>query len=330
MAYAANSKQPEPTHVLLRGDVEKPGDLVSAGGLSAIRSPAADFGLASDAPEGERRIRFANWLTDPANPLTARVIVNRLWHYHFGRGIVETPSDFGYNGGRPSHPELLDWLADELRRGGWSLKHLHRLILTSAAYRQSARFDAVAAAKDADNRLLWHFAPRRLEAEALRDSMLAVGGRLNPAMFGPGFRPFTVKVFNSSFYDLFDKDEPEFNRRSIYRTGVQSAKDPLLEVFDCPEPSVKAPHRSVTTTPLQALGLMNNPFVQRQAKYLAKRAEREAGGELAGQVVQAYQLAFGRPPTGAELTRAMKLAREHGLASVCWVLLNSSEFLYVR
>jgi hypothetical protein len=330
LAYAANSKQPEPTYLLVRGDVEKKGELVSAGGMTAIRFPTADFGLTPNAPEGERRVRFANWLADPANPLTARVIVNRVWHYHFGRGIVDTPNDFGFNGGRPSHPELLDWLADELRTNSWSLKHLHRLILTSAAYRQSARFDADAAAKDADNRLLWRFAPRRLEAEAVRDAMLMVGGRLNPTMGGPGFRPFVVKVFNSSFYDLFDKDEPEYNRRTVYRVGVQSAKDPLLESFDCPEPSVKAPRRSTTTTPLQALGLMNNPFVQRQANYLGERAKREGGNDLANQVTRAYLLALSRSPSETERDRAMNLAREHGLGSVCWVLLNASEFLYVK
>jgi Protein of unknown function (DUF1553)/Protein of unknown function (DUF1549)/Concanavalin A-like lectin/glucanases superfamily len=330
LVYAANSKQPEPTHVLLRGDVEKKDEVVSAGGLSAIRSLPADLGLAPNAPEGERRVRFANWLANPANPLTSRVIVNRVWHYHFGRGLVDTPNDFGFNGGRPSHPELLDWLADELRTSGWSLKSLHRLILTSATYRQSGRFNADAAAKDADNRLLWRFAPRRLEAEAVRDAMLMVSGRLNPAIGGPGFRPFTVKVFNSSFYDLFDKDEPELNRRSVYRTGVQSAKDPLLEAFDCPEPSVKAPRRSITTTPLQALGLMNNPFVQRQAHYLAERAKREAGEDIANQVSRVYLLALSRSPTEKERDRTVNLAREHGLGSVCWVLLNSSEFLYVR
>jgi hypothetical protein len=291
--------------------------------------------LRPDEPEGERRVRFARWLTDPRNPLTARVIVNRVWHLHFGRGIVDTPNDFGFNGGRPSHPELLDWLATNLvnpTTTAQSLKRLHRLIMTSATYRQSTLHADLAKTKsaDAENRLLWHFAPKRLEAEAVRDAMLMIGGRLNPAMGGPGFRPFTVTVFNSSFYNLFDKDEPEYNRRTVYRIGVQSAKDPFLESFDCPEPSVKTPRRSITTTPLQALGLMNNAFVQRQAKYLAERAAREAGQGIEEQVDRAYRLALARSPTSTERERAAKLAGEHGLQSVCWVLLNSSEFLYVR
>src|SRR5205823_6830381 len=145
---------------------------------------------------------------------------------------------------------------------------------------QSSQYNATAAAQDADDRLLWRFAPRRLEAEAVRDAMLAVSGRLVHVGGGPGMRPFKVTVFNSSFYELTDDDKPEFNRRSVYRTGVNSAKDLLLEVFDCPEPSVKAPRRSITTTPLQALALMNNAFVQRQAKYLGERARQEAGDEI--------------------------------------------------
>jgi hypothetical protein len=323
LGYVANPKPAPPTAVLLRGDFEKKGEVVAAGGLSKL--PGSDFGLTSDAPEAGRRLRFANWVTDPANSLTARVIVNRLWQYHFGRGIVETPNDFGASGGRPSHPELLDWLADEFRSRGWSIKQMHRLIMLSAAYRQSSRFDPNAAAIDADDRLLWRFAPRRLEAEEIRDAMLAVSGRLNPVMGGPGFQPFKITVFNSTFYDLIDDDRPAFNRRTIYRIGVNSAKDPLLESLDCPEPSVKAPRRSVTTTPIQALGLMNNPFVQRQAKLMAKRLESERDP-----IARAYSLAFGRAPTPAERERAEGLIREHGLQSVCWVLLNASEFLYVK
>src|SRR5262245_6926751 len=252
-------------------------------------------------------------------------MVNRLWQHHFSRGIVETPNDFGASGGRPSHPELLDWLAAEFRARGWSIKQMHRVIMLSAAYRQSSRFDSRAAAVDADNRLLWHFAPRRLEAQEVRDATLAVSGRLNPAMGGPGFQPFKITVFNSTFYDLIDDDRPEFNRRAIYRIAVNSAKDPLLESFDCPEPSVKSPRRSVTTTPIQALGLMNNPFVLRQARDMAKRIESDRDP-----VTRAYLLAFGRAPTGPESERAARLVRDHGLANLCWVLLNASEFLYVR
>src|SRR5205807_4986074 len=203
-----------------------------AGGLSAIPLPSPDFGLAADAPEGERRLKFAEWLTQPDHPLTARVLVNRVWHYHFGRGIVATPNDFGYNGERPTHPQLLDWLASEFVGRGWSVKKLHKLILLSATYQQAATFNARAAEIDADDRLLWRFPPRRLEGEAVRDAMLCVSGQINWKSGGPGFRPFTVEVNNSHFYRLVDRDDPEFSRRSVYRTIVNSARSPLLDALD--------------------------------------------------------------------------------------------------
>ncbi len=266
VAYAACPQEPPPTFVLLRGDVEKKGDRVAAGGLSAVRSPSPEFGLPVDAPESLRRRKLAGWLADPANPLTARVMVNRVWHYHFGTGLVATPNDLGRNGERPSHPELLDWLAADFLAHGTSLKTLHRRIMLSNTYRQSSRYDARAAAVDADDRLLWRYPARRLEAEAIRDAMLAASGLLNPQMAGPSFRPFTLTVFNSNFYTLADFSGPVYDRRTVYRININSAKDPLLETLDCPDPSVKAPRRAVTTTPLQALGLMNDPFVLRQAR----------------------------------------------------------------
>jgi hypothetical protein len=330
VAYAANGTKPERTFVLRRGDVEKPDEEVSAGGLSAVRSAQADFDLPPDAPEGERRRKLAEWLAAADNPLTARVMVNRLWQYHFGRGLVASPSDFGFNGDRPSHPELLDWLADEFVRSGWSVKQMHRLIMLSATYRQSARPSPEAAGIDADDRLLWRYPARRLEAEAVRDAMLAVSGQLNPRMGGPSYRPFTIKVFNSTFYDLLDEATPDMQRRTVYRMSVNSAKNPLLDSLDCPDPSVKAPRRAVTTTPLQALGLMNNSFVLRQAKHFADRVAKEAGDDAAARVALAYRLAFGRQPTAAERERAIGHVREHGIESLCWVLLNASEFLYVR
>src|SRR5262249_25124017 len=158
--------------------------------------------LPPDAPEGQRRLKLAEWIASPANPLTARVLVNRVWHYHFGRGLLATPSDFGASGNRPSHPELLDWLAGDFLAHGWSVKHLHRLILLSNTYQQSSRFDERAAAQDADNRGLWRFSPRRLEGEAVRDAMLSISGQLYRQLGGPSFRPFTIAVFNSHFYTL--------------------------------------------------------------------------------------------------------------------------------
>jgi hypothetical protein len=329
-AWCAVPASPPPTFVLKRGDVEKSGEQVAAGGLSAVTAPSPDFGLAFDAPEGERRRKFAEWVAGPDNPLTVRVMVNRVWHYHFGRGIAATPNDFGFNGERPTHPELLDWLASEFIAQGWSVKKLHKLIVTSATYQQGSAYDAKAARQDADDRLLWRFAPRRLEAEAVRDAMLAAAGRLNDAVGGPSFRPFTVTVFNSHFYTLTDPDEPEYNRRTIYRINVESAKSPLLEAFDCPEPSTKTPRRGVTTTPLQALGLMNNIFVLRMSRSFADRVTKEAGADPEAQARLAYRLALGRPPTKDEAERTAALVRDHGTETLCWVLFNASEFLYLR
>ncbi len=330
VTYAINVKQPEPTFVLLRGDVEKKGEAVTPGGLSVFGTLSAELGLAADAPEGQRRLKLAGWLTSPANPLPSRVLVNRLWQHHFGRGLVASPNDFGFNGERPSHPELLDWLAAEFIASGWSIKAMQRLIVLSAVYRQSAQFQPQAAEIDADDRLLWRFAPQRLEGEAVRDAMLAVSGQLNPRLHGPSFRPFTIKVFNSSFYDLADFPGPEFARRTVYRINVNSARDPLLESLDCPDPSTKSPRRSLTTTPLQALGLMNNSFVQRQAKLFAQRLQQEAGDSREDQIRLSFRIALGREPAQVEADRSVALAKQHGLEQLCWVLLNASEFMYVR
>jgi len=328
LAYAANPKQPGPTALLKRGDIEKPGDPVTPGSPAAVKGPPA-IDLATDAPEAERRRQFADWIVHPNNPLTWRVIANRLWQHHFGDGLVRTLNDFGLNGERPTHPELLDWMATRLREAG-GLKALHRLMVTSATYRQSSAFDAEAAAIDADNRLLWRYSPRRLEAEAVRDAMLAASGKLNRVSGGPSARPFRVENFNSAFYILFDEDRPEFNRRAVYRMNVNSAKDPVLDVLDCPDPSVKTPRRNATTTPLQALTMMNNPFVARMAGSLAERVQFEAGKDWNSQVSLAYRLALGRDPTRDELDRAANVARDAVLKAVCWALFNSSEFAYVK
>jgi len=335
-AYAANSRQPGPTFVLARGDVEKKLEPVTAAGLSAFSTLTADFGLNADAPEQERRVKLADWIANAANPLTARVMVNRVWHYHFGRGIVGTPNDFGVNGERPSHPELLDYLASEFVAQGGSIKKLHRLILLSSTYQQSgdttakARHQPSPAELDADNQLLWHFPLRRLEAEAIRDAVLSVSGQINLQTGGASYRPFTVFVSNSHFYNLTDPVGPEFNRRTIYRMTVHSGRDPLLDSLDCPDPSTKTPVRSFTTTPIQALGLMNDGFIQREAKAFAERLARDAGQSTKAQIQRAWRLSLSRPPRKDETTRAAALAQEHGMESVCLVLLNSSEFLYVR
>jgi hypothetical protein len=329
LTYAANPKQPGPTSVLKRGDVEKPSETVTPGSPAAVKGPPP-LGLMADAPEADRRRAFAEWLVHPDNPLTWRVIVNRVWQHHFGEGLVRTPNDFGFNGERPTHPELLDWLAFTFREGSGRLKSLHRLILTSAAYRQSSGFNPKAAEVDADNRLLWRFAPRRLEAEAIRDAMLSVSGKLSREAGGPSFRPFRIETFNSAFYIPFDEDRPDFNRRSVYRMNVTSSRDPVLDVLDCPDPSVKTPRRTSTTTPLQALTLMNNPFTNRMARSFAERVKREAGDNVVEQVKLAYRFALGRRPTVAERDRAVPAVEGNGLDVLAWALLNSTEFAYVK
>ena len=346
--YAVSPAPPETTFILARGNPAQKEAAVGPGGIRALGGLSPDLGLAADAPEGSRRQRLAEWITDIQNPLTPRVIVNRLWHYHFGTGIVDTPNDLGFNGGRPSHPELLDWLAAEFLSPirnpkskmhdasasgaippAWSLKHLHRLIVNSATYCQSSAPNVKAAKVDAGNRLLWRKSPQRLEAEALRDAILVVAGELNPQMGGPGFHDFRTFTFNSQFYEPVDPVGYEFNRRTVYRTWVRSGRSEFLDVFDCPDPSTMAPRRAVTTTPLQALALLNNSLTLRMAAQMAARCEREAPGSLDNQVSLVYDLAFNRRPQQAELDEARQFASSHGLAALCRVIFNSNEFLYV-
>jgi len=330
VSYVGARVQPAPARFLKRGDVKSPGDVVRPGALSVLLGANADFGLAADAPEGERRRRFADWLADPANPLPARVMVNRVWQWHFGQALVSTPNDFGSSGSKPTHPELLDWLACFFRDQGWSLKALHRVILLSATYRQDSHYDPHAGEADAENGLLWRFAPRRLEAEVIRDSMLTASGEMNWVMGGPSFRPFEALKFPANAYVPVDKTGADYNRRTVYRMNVNSGKEPLLDALDCPDPSVKTPRRGSTTTPLQALGLMNNSFVLRQARRLAERCEASADGRPARAVDEAYRLVLGRRPTEHEAGAALVVARERGLASVTWALFNSTEFVYAR
>ncbi len=330
LVYAGRREQPAPTRLLRRGDVKSPGDTVSPAALSSVGPLPGDLGLAPDAPEAERRRRFADWLADPRNPLPARVLVNRVWGFHFGQGLVGTPSDFGRSGARPSHPELLDWLAGEFIARGWSIKSLHRLIVSSETYRQSSEARADGLAKDADAAFLWRFPPRRLEGEAIRDAMLAVSGQLNLQAGGPSFRPFTTSEYGATFYHLVDRGTPEFNRRTVYRMNINSGKEPLLDALDCPDPSVRTPRRGVTTTPLQALGLMNSGFVQRQADHLARRARAIAGAENDAAIEALWRLTLGRLPDAEETRLAQETLRDRGLAHVAWVLLNTTEFVYVR
>lgn len=330
LCYAVAPRQPAPARLLVRGDSRQPGEVVAPGGLSAAVGLSADFHLPPDAPEGERRAALARWITSPQNPLFARVIVNRLWHYHFGMGLVDTPSDFGFSGGRPSHPELLAWLATYLVNERFSLKQLHRTIVLSATYRQASRSNPAAAARDADNRWLWRKTPLRLDAESVRDAVLTVAGELNPARGGPGFHD-CQEVLRSGTYSYVPSDPEgiDFQRRSIYRVWTRGGRSNLLDVFDCPDPSTTSPKRAVTTTPLQALALLNNSFVLRMAERLAERIQREAGADSAAQVARAYQLAYGRAPTADEVREAQQVVERHGLSVLARAIYNSNEFLYV-
>ncbi|MEM7393290.1 MAG: DUF1553 domain-containing protein, partial [Verrucomicrobiota bacterium] len=260
--YAGTFAQPGPTHRLYRGEPDAKRERVGPGAIRAFTS----LELPLDAPERERRLAFADWIADEKNPLTARVIANRIWQFHFGVGIVDTPSDFGTNGTPPSHPQMLDWLALELMDHGWSLKHLHRLILTSQTWRQNNKPIPQARAMDAASRLLWRFPSRRLEAEGIRDSILAASGVLDLRNAGgPGFSPFKVQMENVRHYHPKQSYGPGDWRRMIYMTKVRQEREQVFGAFDCPDASMVVPKRSRSTTPLQALNLFNSHFVLQQA-----------------------------------------------------------------
>jgi hypothetical protein len=331
MAYAVVPRPPRPIHVLHRGDVEKKRAPVGPGALALVPGLRPEFALARPEDEGSRRLALADWITDTRNVLTWRSIVNRVWQYHFGRGIVDTPNDFGKNGARPTHPELLDWLAVEFRDGGQSLKRLHRLIVLSSAYRQSSAHDAARAKRDADNLSLWRMNRRRLDAESVRDSVLAVSGALDLRMGGPGFELFRFKDDHSPVYDhtaLEKIHDPATYRRTVYCFVVRSVPNPFLDCLDCADPNINMPVRNTTLTALQALALLNNPFMVKQAEYFAKRL-KAATADLGRQVELAYRLAFGRPPSAEERDAVVSYARRHGLANACRVLFNANEFLFV-
>ncbi len=323
---------PRPVTVLARGSVESPGPVARPGALSCVPGLKARFDVDADAPEGNRRAAFAHWITDPNNPLAWRSIVNRVWHYHFGAGLVDTPNDFGHMGSLPSHPELLDWLAVEFRDSGGSFKKLHKLIVMSSVYRQSSAGNPANEVKDADNRYLWRANRQRLDAEELKDTILAVSGKLDHTMGGPSVEQFFFKDDHSPVYDYarFDPDAPGNYRRSVYRFIVRSVADPFMERFDCPDVSMVTAKRTTTITAIQALALMNNPFVLKQVEHLAERVA--AAGEKDGPstyVRTAFRLTLQREPNPREeKTLTDYLARE-GLPNLCRLLVNTNEFMFV-
>ena len=325
-AYAGRFEQPTPTRRFHRGDPMQSREEVMPAALAQF---GGKLSLTADAPEQQRRIALANWIADPQNPLTARVLVNRVWQHHFGRGLVETPSDFGLNGARPTHSELLDWLASEFIAQKWSVKALHRLIVTSATYRQSSAPNEKAQALDADTRLLWRFPPQRLEAEPLRDTILAITGKLDLQQGGPGFDLFEPNTNYVKVYNARRNFAADAFRRMIYWAKPRMQLDDTFGAFDCPDAGQTAPRRNRSTTPLQALALLNSPFLLQQAGFFAERLKREAGTDCPSQVRRAFTLALGREPSADECAAAEQLIARHGLPAFCRALLNATELLTV-
>jgi hypothetical protein len=324
---------PRPVHMLRRGDIHQPGASAAPGTLSCTAGLPARFPAAVGGDESARRAALAQWLIDPNNPLTWRSIVNRGWHDHFGRGIVSTPNDLGRMGDTPSHPELLDWLAATFRDSGGSLKSLHRLIVTSAVYREGSRDDPSAAAVDADDRLLWRQHRRRLDAESVHDAILRIAGRLDTTMGGPSVQQFTlspgVHVTPVVDYTRYDWNSPGASRRSVYRFLFRTLPDPFFDALDAADASQLTAVRNESTTPLQALALLNDPFVLRQCEHFARRLEAEAP-DLPGRIDAAFELAYGREATSEEIALLSGYAARYGLANLCRMIVNSNEFLFVN
>jgi hypothetical protein len=323
--------KPRLIQVLYRGDVQNPGPVAAPGTVPIIPAVEARFRLKDNHNEGDRRVALAEWIVDQRNPLTWRSIVNRVWQYHFGRGIVDSPNDFGRMGQLPTHPELLDWLAVEFRDGGQSFKQLHRTLLNSSTYRQASGSNERFVKIDASNRYLWRMNRRRLEAEAIRDAVLLASGKLNQTMFGPGFQDFIVEKPEHSphyEYQLHDPEDPRSHRRSIYRFLVRSQPQPFMQTLDCADPSLMVDKRNETLTSLQALALLNNRLMVAMSKHMAGRVEKlEQTPEE--RVKAAFRLALGRFPSGGELNDLSGYTLKHGLANTCRVIFNLNEFVFV-
>lgn len=323
--------KPRPIHILARGDVAQPGREVGPGTIPVIMGQDTRFNLPKDHSEGERRVALARWILDKHHPLTWRSIVNRVWHYHFGTGICDTPNDFGHMGGQPSHPELLDWLAVYFRDNGQSFKQLHRLILTSATYRQTSRTDSAKFALDSGNRYLWKMNRRRLEAESLRDSVLLLAGKLDQTMGGPAFMDFVLeKPEHSPHYEyrLYDPMNPLSHRRSIYRFIVRSQQQPFMTTLDCADPSLLVGSRNETLTPNQSLALLNNPFMIALSEAWAETLSKQHP-QTRSQIQRAFEEATGQKPTQEEMNRWETYANAHGLANTCRWMFNLNGFMFV-
>lgn len=332
VAHVPHFQEPGNFHILARGNPAEPGAAVEPGALTGIRIVPGDLGLDESATDEERRKRLAEWLTRPDHPLTARVMVNRLWHHVFGAGLVMTPSDFGLNGGLPSHPGLLDQLASDFVESGWKVKAMIRRMVTSSTYQQmSAVGNEKAMELDGGNRLLWRAPMRRLAAEEVRDAMLMVAGVLDRKLGGPSFRDVEVKLGNNHEFTTAIPDVPEENRRrTVYRLWANSGGHPFLESLDCAAPGVAAPRRTATITPLQALSMLNDPLAAFSAERFAGRLRAEAGGNVDDQLRRGWELAMARQPSAEELADLRAFAEAHGLEQACLVIFNSNEFVFLK
>ncbi len=332
-----------PSHFLIRGDAKTKGSLMQPGFVTVATygNPPTEIPPADLRTSGRRRA-LGEWLASRQNPLTARVIVNRIWHHHFGRGIVATLDNFGKMGDPPTHPELLDYLAVEFMNQGWSIKQMHRLIMTSEAYQMASAYEAaVDRERDPQNRYLWRFRAQRLDAESVRDNILNASGGINLAIGGPPvFPPLPKELLTSVSFGVWknEQDSPAVWRRSVYVYRRRGLVFPMFQVFDLPEQNVTAGARNVTTVPTQALMLLNNPFVLRQAQMFAERVRQEAGDDPARQIDLAYRIALTRPATEAELRVALESMKtqpassgvERSLDDLTHVLFNLNEFVYIR
>ena len=332
--WVGRHEQPKlQTFVQKGGDPTKPLEPVVPSSLSVLDQVIEPYQLDANADQGERRLALAKWITSDKNPLTARVLANRIWLYHFGNGIVDTPSDFGFQGSRPTHPELLDFLAQCLIEGGWRIKDLHRAILSTRTYAQASRVDGENAELgiklDKSARLLWRFPPRRLCAEEIRDTILKTTNNLDSRQGGPGFRLYKFTQNNVCTYFPLDKHGPETYRRSVYHQNVRAMVVDLLTDFDLPDTSFAAPKRANTTSPMQALTMLNHSFIQDMSISLANGLAKEFPMNEEQQIQNAYLRLLQRRPNHNELEVSTQFVRTNGLKAFCRAMLNSNEILFV-
>ncbi len=327
IVYAGAFKQPEATHVLYRGEPLQKREPVAPGGIASVGDPLR---LPDDASDAQRRLALARWIGSDSNPLTARGGADPACVQQVRRRRGATTRAPGWGGGRPSHPELLDWLATELVAQGWRLKSLHRTIMLSSTYRQASNYRAAPAKADRDGTLLWRYGPRRLEAEAIRDAMLRTSGVLDVRMGGPGYDVFEPNTNYVKVYKPKSVFTPAEWRRMVYQNKPRMEQDATFGAFDCPDASQAMARRNVSTTALQSLNMLNSPFVVQQAEQLAERLRRDAGDDVDAQIERGFRLAFGRDAEADERSAARQLIEAHGLTVFCRALFNASEFLYVN